>query len=54
MKGIKIGYSKSSPQTQANRQNAMLQQRTVKMKDWPINNRAARRRLAKGKKVGEE
>lgn len=33
---------------------AMRQQRRVKPEDFPINNRAARRRLKKGKKPGEE
>lgn len=39
---------------QAAYRNAMLQQGKVKVKDYPIGNRAARRRLAKGKKPGEE
>jgi hypothetical protein len=38
---------------QAAYQNAMRQQGKVKPEDFPINNRAARRRLAKGKKPGE-
>jgi hypothetical protein len=57
MKGMKIfttGSSSAAPQTQANYRNAMLQQRKVKPEDFPINNRAARRRLAKGLKPGEE
>lgn len=39
---------------QAAYQNAMRQQRRVKPEDFPINNRAARRRAKKGKKPGEE
>ena len=35
-------------------QHAMRAQGKVKPVDFPINNRAARRRLAKGKKPGEE
>lgn len=33
---------------------AMLQQRKLKPEDFPIGNRAARRRLAKGLQPGEE
>lgn len=39
---------------QAAYRNAMLQQGKVKVKDFPIGNRAARRRLKKGLKPGEE
>jgi hypothetical protein len=35
-------------------QRAMREQGRVKPDDWPINNRAARRRLKKGLKPGEE
>jgi len=35
-------------------QHAMRAQQKVKVQDFPIGNRAARRRLAKGKKPGEE
>ena len=47
-KGVLSAYE------QAARQNAMLHQRKVKIEDFPINNRAARRRLKKGLKPGEE